>query len=217
MQPFESREQLQGVADALGAHHGPMILFAAATGLRPSEWIALEHRDIDHDARLIHVHRAFRLDRLKATKTNSPRAVPLHRAALDALAQLPAAPRRATSLLFPAVEGGYLDLHNWRPRHWRPAQREAGISPVRRVYDLRHTFATFALRAGLGTFELSRYMGTSLVNIDRTYGHLARDGHQHAIQLLDSYTASVDARGRFVDVDATPTQQPDGADRTKTC
>lgn len=32
-----------------------------------------------------------------------------------------------------------------------------------RVYDLRHTFATFALRAGLGTFELSRYMGTSLI------------------------------------------------------
>jgi hypothetical protein len=28
---------------------------------------------------------------------------------------------------------------------------------VRRIYDLRHTFATFALRAGISTFDLSRY------------------------------------------------------------
>jgi len=48
-------------------------------------------------------------------------------------------------------------------------------------------------------------MGTSLVNIDRTYGHLAQDGHAHAVELLDSYgqeTADVDAGGCFVDVAA---------------
>jgi integrase len=28
--------------------------------------------------------------------------------------------------------------------------------PPRRVYDLRHTFATFALRAGISTCDLSR-------------------------------------------------------------
>jgi hypothetical protein len=61
--------------------------------------------------------------------------------------------------------------------------------PLRRVYDLRHTFATFALRAGISTFDLSRYMGTSLAMIDRHYGHLARDGREHAIKLLDTYRA----------------------------
>jgi integrase len=40
-----------------------------------------------------------------------------------------------------------LDLHNFRNRNWKPAQKAAGIAPLRRVYDLRHTFATFALRA----------------------------------------------------------------------
>ena len=60
---------------------------------------------------------------------------------------------------------------------------------VRRIYDLRHTFATFALRAGLSTFELSRYMGASLTMIDRHYGHLARDGREHAIRLLDDLNA----------------------------
>jgi integrase len=56
----------------------------------------------------------------------------------------------------PAERGGYLDLHNFRNREWKPAQRAAGIEPLRRVYDLRHTFATFALRAGISTFDLSR-------------------------------------------------------------
>jgi integrase len=58
-----------------------------------------------------------------------------------------------------------------------------GIEPLRRIYDLRHTFATFALRAGISTFDLSRYMGASLTMIDRHYGHLARDGREHAIRL----------------------------------
>lgn len=196
MLPFDDPNQLEAVADALGAVHGPMVRFAAATGLRPGELIALKRRDVDLDARLIHVRRTFRTNRLKTTKTDTPRAVPLQRSAVNAIEQLG---RPREGLLFPAPEGGILDLHNWRPRHWRPAQHQAGIEPIRRVYDLRHTFATDALRAGLGTFELSRYMGTSLVNIDRTYGHLARDGIRHAVALL----AGVDAGGRFVD--AAPT------------
>jgi len=47
-----------------------------------------------------------------------------------------------------------------------------------------------ALRAGISTFELSRYMGTSLGMIDRHYGHLARDGREHAIRLLDIFTGA---------------------------
>jgi integrase len=88
--------------------------------------------------------------------------------------------------LFPAERGGYLDLRN---REWKPAQRAAGIEPMRRIYDLRHTFATFALRAGISIFGLSRYMGASLTMIDRHYGHLARDGREHAARLLDELSA----------------------------
>jgi hypothetical protein len=32
-------------------------------------------------------------------------------------------------------------------------------------------------------------MGASLTMIDRHYGHLARDGREHAIKLLDSLSA----------------------------
>lgn len=33
-------------------------------------------------------------------------------------------------------------------------------------------------------------MGASLGMIDRHYGHLARDGREHAIKLLDTFTAA---------------------------
>jgi integrase len=105
----------------------------------------------------------------------------------------------------PPSSGGYLDLHNFRNRHWKPAQLAAGIEPLRRIYDLRHTFATFALRAGISTFDLSRYMGASLTMIDRHYGHLARDGHEHAIRLLDELSAGQRPRWTLVDAAWTPT------------
>jgi hypothetical protein len=47
--------------------------------------------------------------------------------------------------------------------------------------------------------------------IDRHYGHLARDGREHALRLLDELrgaTATVDAGGRCVDVDIGDRSQP---------
>ena len=197
--PFESLAQLAAVASTLNACSGALVMFAAATGLRPGEWIALEQRDIDPAGRVVYVGRAYRNGRLKRTKTEgSVRAVPLQAIALDAIARLPA--RADTDLLFPSLRGAYFDLHNFRTREWKPAQLAVGITPLRRVYDLRHTFATFALRAGISTFDLSRYMGASLTMIDRHYGHLARDGRDHAINLLDTYSRPDEADVHDVDV-----------------
>jgi hypothetical protein len=49
--PFESWAEIDALAEHLGPMYGPMVVFAAATGLRPGEWIALEQRDLDRDAR----------------------------------------------------------------------------------------------------------------------------------------------------------------------
>ena len=72
-----------------------------------------------------------------------------------------------------------IDLKNFRRSQWKPALDAAGIQP-RRIYDMRHSFATWALDAGLSIFDLSRYMGTSVEMIDRTYGHLAQGAEQSA-------------------------------------
>lgn len=201
--PFDSWDELYALAGRLGPRYGPMVLFAAATGLRPGEWLALGQRDIDRDARVVYIRRTFRNGRIKTPKTKaSVRAVPLQAIALAALDELP--PNPHCPLVFPAMRGGHLDLHNFRNQAWKPAQCAAGIEPLRRVYDLRHTFATFALRAGISTFDLSRYMGTSLAMIDRHYGHLARDGRAHAIKLLDTYRAAEALDVHAVDAGWTP-------------
>src|SRR5216117_2050266 len=119
--PFESWAELDAVVANLPPRYGPMVFFAAATGLRPAEWLALERRDVDREARVVYVRRSFTKGRLKCTKTEaSLRAVPLQAIALDALERQP--PNPHSPLLFPAERGGYLDLHNFRNREWKPAQ-----------------------------------------------------------------------------------------------
>ena len=99
--------------------------------------------------------------------------MPLQAIAVDALDQLQ--PRESSPLLFPNARGGYVDFRNFNRRHWKPVQKGVGIEPLRDLYDLRHTYATFALRAGVPVFALSRFMGTSIAMIDLHYGHLAVD------------------------------------------
>jgi hypothetical protein len=81
--------------------------------------------------------------------------------------------------------GGYIELNKFRWRQWTPALRAADIEH-RRIYDLRHTFCSWALRDGVSLFLLSRIMGTSIALLDSTYGHLAPDSEEHIRALLDT-------------------------------
>jgi integrase len=76
---------------------------------------------------------------------------------------------------------------------WYPALDAAGLRR-RGPYQLRHTFATEALAAGISIFELARVMGASVKTIDRHHGHLARDSEQ-------AIRARLDARRHALDVE----------------
>ena len=50
-------------------------------------------------------------------------------------------------------------------------------------------FATFAIAAGVSLYELARFMGTSVEQIDRTYGHLLPDSIDRARLALDVFVS----------------------------
>lgn len=138
--------EVDAIAELSPAYR-PLPAFAAATGLRPEEWTAIERRDVDRPAGVAAVRRtvsdgvAVELGKTTASR----RQVPLSRRALAALDELP--PRLDTPLLFPAPAGGLLNLDNFRRREWAPAVEASGVATPARIYDLRSTFASNALAA----------------------------------------------------------------------
>jgi integrase len=164
--------ELEAVAAELSSMYRPLPAFAAATGLRPEEWGALERRDIDRTGGLVNVNRTVSSgDVVELGKTaRSRRQVPLTSRARAALDELP--PRLDTKLLFPSPAGGLMILDNFRRREWAPAIEASGVATPARIYDLRSTFASRALAAGVSVFELARVMGTSVHMIERHYGAL---------------------------------------------
>ena len=146
---------------------------------------------------LLMVRRGFAKGRLKeyGKTTGSRRAVPLRARVVAALERL----EHQRGILFAAPEGGRIDINNWRFRNWTPSLAAAGVKH-RRIYDLRHTYATWSLSAGVDIFTLARRMGTSVKMIDRTYGHLVAGADVYERELLDAFdSAQAESDGRAVD------------------
>lgn len=151
------------------------ITFAAATGLRPSEWAHVERRDVARTRRILTV---------RGTKTKrSFRKVPLTAPALQALDWLVA--RVDSPYVFAGAKRGPFDVHNFRRREWNPAVNSSGIEKAARLLDLRSTFASNALAAGITIFEHARIIGTSVAMIEAHYGALLDTAQDSLLERLD--------------------------------
>lgn len=152
----------------------------------PARWAALERQDVNRAAGVAHVVRTHVEGVTKAYgKTSaSVREVPLSSLAVAALDDVPA--RLDTRLVFYGPRGAHVNLRNFRRREWHPALEAAGV-PSRRIYDLRSTFASQALAAGVSVFELARIMGTSVRMIERHYGTLLQGSGDAIRGKLDAY------------------------------
>jgi integrase len=194
-------EEIGAIAAELQPAYRPLPAFAAATGLRPEEWQALERRDIDRNTEVLSVRRTISSGEIVelGKTTRSRRQVPLSVRALEALDQLP--PRLDSPYLFAAKQGGPFDLHNFRRREWAPAIEASGVARPARIYDLRSTFASNALAAGVTVFELGRVMGTSVAMIERHYGTLIEGAAADITRRLDAFDAK-QARGLERDQEA---------------
>ncbi len=193
IRPFTSWEEVESISAELIPVYRALPIFLVGTGMRPEEALALEWRDIDRTESVASVVRVHSQGRTKPCKKSDRqrRRVPLRARVLEALDDHP---RRLDSpLIFPAHHSGdYLKQVTFRQRHWYPALRAAGIEH-RGVYACRHTFAAWSIAAEVQLFYLSRIMGTSVTQIDATYGHLVPDSEDYLRGLLDAYDARPDA------------------------
>lgn len=188
---FGTWEELDRLAEELDPARRSLPILVAGTGLRPEEWLALERRDVDVKAGTLLVRRVYTDGRVKeyGKQDTSLRRLPLRTRVVDALKAHPW--RLDTPLVYPAESGAHLNLHNWRRDEWYPALDAAGLPHVV-PYSMRHTFASFSIAAGVSLFYLARLMGTSVEQIDKTYGHLLPDSEKYLRGLLDVFDATQD-------------------------
>ena len=90
--------------------------------------------------------------------------------------------------VFGGPKGGPFDVANFRKREWGPAIDSAGIEKPARLYDLRSTFASNALAAGITVYELARIMGTSVGMIEAHYGALIDTARESLLERLEAVT-----------------------------
>lgn len=150
--PFQTWAEVEAVADAMPTPlDNAVVRFACATGLRPSEWQRLKWADVDFKRRQIVVH---------GTKNaNAQRVLNLSQLAYDALTTA----EHDLVLVFPIVTYYY-----WRKDRWRDALKKAGLAQ-RPPGQMRHTFATLALSAGVPIDAVSKMLGHANIGITLTY------------------------------------------------
>lgn len=123
---------------------GDMIRLAAYTGLRRSELFGLTQDNI-RDGIII-------LD--AKTKTERPRTVPVPQEALSILARIP------LPLSDPMLR-----------KSWDKARASAGLAHIH-FHDLRHTYASWLVQAGIPLLAIQALMGHSSASMTRRYAHL---------------------------------------------
>jgi site-specific recombinase XerD len=116
-----------------------VVMTAYGTGLRISEILALDIRDIDGKAGLIHVRHG---------KGNRPRLVPLPHRLLEALREYWLRERPRGPLLFPGLAPDKQLCPDTVRRAVHCAAAELGLHQRVTMHAFRHSFATHLLEAG---------------------------------------------------------------------
>ena len=89
-------------------------------------------------------------------------------------------------LIFTGPDGAPLDWEHFTERQFRPILAGLGLPP-RRFHDLRHTFATLMLAAGVNPKVVSEALGHATVEMTlNTYSHVLPTMQADAARALES-------------------------------
>ncbi len=151
----------------------PMVLISVNTGLRRGELFALTWEKVDLEGRNITVTGA-------TAKSGKTRHIPLNSEVLDVLRDWQKQSNCKTGLVFKGRKGGKFDNVG---RSWATVLEHAEISDFR-WHDLRHTFASRLVMAGVDLNTVRELLGHSDYQMTLRYAHLAPAHKISAVEKL---------------------------------
>jgi integrase len=170
---------------ALDAADRALWATAMYAGLRRGELIGLRRDDIDLATGVLHVRRGWDMVEGEVTPKSRQgrRKVPIPPILRDYLDQQ----------LLTADDGHVFGAPQWVCRAGRRASKrwtDCGL-PVLTLHEARHTYASFAIAAGLNAKTLATYMGHANIAITLDlYGHLLPGSEDQAADLLDAFLSA---------------------------
>ena len=172
---FLSDDEIARLGARLAAHESARPLEVAAirllllTGCRKSEVFTLRWSDYREG----HIF-------LRDSKTG-PRTVWLSHPACNILERLD----RSGTWVFPAARAKQPRCPDWLGRFWKRICEEADL-PDFRMHDVRHTYATFALRLGESVLAIGRLLGHANAQTTLKYTHLDDAMVREAVETVGS-------------------------------
>lgn len=176
---FLTAEQVEQLAGAISDRYRSWVLIAAYGGLRWSEAVGLRRRDID-EGRITVTEQLIRRaggawERTEPKTRAGRRVITLPETVVGEVDEHLGrwAQPGPDGLVFPNRGGRPLNGPSFRGNVFAPACVRAGVTPVPRIHDLRHTAAALMVQAGAHPKAMQVRMGHSsiMVTLDR-YGHL---------------------------------------------
>ncbi len=160
---------LQGFAD----HMKPMVLLSINTGLRRGELFQLQWSDIDLKGNMLTVRGA-------TAKAAITRHIPLNQEAAEVLEAWKG--RDNNPLVFPGRNGEPFDNVK---KAWHALLEAAKVKDFR-WHDLRHTFASKLIMAGVDLNTVRELLGHADIKMTLRYAHLAPEHKAEAVARLMS-------------------------------
>lgn len=157
-------------------HLKPLVLLSLNTGLRRGELFNLERQHVDLERALLTV-----AGDTEGNKTAKARHIPLNREARAVLRDWITA-RQPTGLLFPGRKGARLDNISTA---WERLRQAAKLDNFR-WHDLRHTFASKLVMAGVDLNAVRELLGHASLDMTLRYAHLAPEHKAAAVARLDA-------------------------------
>jgi integrase len=169
VRPFNQLEWRE-LLSSMKPWYRPYFEFAVQTGLRPSEQVALKWSAVDDRFINIELSRVRNREKENLKTEGSRRGIEIRhsiRRILEAQKELTA--RFNSPYIFLNTRGRPI-LQDKLREFWMGVMKKSGV-PYRRMYETRHTFASWALAAGESPEWVARTLGhvnTSMVY--STYG-----------------------------------------------